>query len=162
MFRRYGRLSDAPKVRIGPKPGSMRSLRGERQEYILDLPSFGSPEAPLKAPDGVPEAPLKAPDGVPEAPLKAPDGVQGRPPRYWMSRGGDPRGSSPATPPAQTLPTRQVSWEPGEMREDVLKKTRTKAGTRAGPNQPAQAMLNLSTRPRQGRPNKRKETGTNG
>jgi hypothetical protein len=88
MFRRYGRLSDAPKVRIGPKPGSMRSLRGERQEYILDLPSFGSPKAPLKAPDEVPEAPLKAPDGA-----------QGRPPRYRMSRGGDPRGSSPATPP---------------------------------------------------------------
>src|SRR4051794_7392677 len=75
MFRRYGRLSDAPKVRIGPKPGSMRSLRGERQEYILDLPCFGSPKVPLKAPD-----------------------AWGPIPRYRMSRGGDPRGSSPATP----------------------------------------------------------------
>jgi len=150
MFRRYGRLSDAPKVRIGPKPGSMRSLRGERQEYILDLPSFGSPKVALKAPGAAKAAPSRR--RMHWGPV----------PRYRMSRGGDPRGSSPATPPAQTFPTRQVGWEPGEMREDVLKKTRTKAGTRAGPNQHAQAMLNLSTRPRQGRPNKRKETGTNG
>src|ERR1700745_2073928 len=121
MFRRYGRLSDAPKVRIGPKPGSMRSLRGERQEYILDLPGFGSPKAPLKAPDAVPEAGLKAPDAVQAgARLKAPDAMGTRTPVPAVSWGRSPVLLS-CNPSAQTLPRRQGGWEPGEMREDVLK-----------------------------------------
>jgi len=142
MFRRYARVSGAPPVRVGPKPGSMRSLRGGRQEYILDSPRFGSAEAPLKAPDTLGTL------------TQVSDVSWGRPPE-----------PPHLPPPSQTLPTRQVKREPGEMREDMLKtrarRTR-KAGTRAGPNRNAHAMLILSTRPMQGRPNKRKETGTNG
>ena len=139
MFRRYGRVSAAPPVRVGPNPGSMRSLQGGRQEYILDSPSFGSAEAPLKAPDTLGTR------------TQVSDVSWGRPPE-----------PPHLPPPAQTLSMRQVKWEPGEMREDVLKTRRTKAGTRAGPNRNAQAMLIPPTRPMQGRPNKRKETGTNG
>ena len=152
MFRRYGRVSVAPPV-SGPNPGPVRSLRGGRQDHIPDSPSFGSPEAPLKAPDAS------------EAPLKAPDALATRTPVSDVSWGKPPEPPH-LPPPSQTLPTRKVNREPEGMREDMLKAKRArrtrKAGTRAGPNRNAQAMFILPTRPLLGRLNKRKETGTNG
>src|SRR5207247_4675591 len=125
MFRRYARVSGAPPVRVGPNPGPMRSLRGGRQEYILHSPGFGSVGTRTQVSD--------VSWGTPPEPPHLP-------------------------PPAQSCRRRRVKREPGEMREDVLKtrarRTR-KAGTRAGPNRNAHAMLILSTRPMQGRPNKR-------
>src|SRR5437879_2745202 len=125
MFRRYGRVSNAPPVRVGPNPGPMRSLPGGRQEYILDSPGFGSPEAPLKAPDALGTR------------TQVSDVSWGRPPE-----------PPHLPPPSQTLPTWQVKREPGEMREDVLKtraRRTTKAGPRAGPIRNAQAMPILPT-----------------
>jgi len=73
----------------------MRSLQGGRQEYILDSPSFGSPEAPLKAPDAL---------GTRTQVSDASWGTPPEPPHLH--------------PPAQTSQMRQVKREPGEMREE--------------------------------------------
>ena len=133
MFRRYERVSAAPPVRLGPNPGSMRSLRGGRQDHILDPPSFGS----LRTRTPGSDVSWRSPPEPPHLP----------PPSQ--------------TSPMRQVNREPEGMREEMLKTNRVRRTR-RAGTRAGPNRNAQATPILPTRPMQGRLTKRKETGTNG